>query len=56
MTDAGCAQEPQVSENVAQGAQEGDQQDVVAEVHHEEEVEEGTVGGQDLEVDKDPEN
>ena len=56
-TDAGHAQEPQGREDVAQGgqegAQEGDQQEVVAEVHHEEEVE-GAVGGQDVE-DKDDE-
>ena len=37
---------------MAQGGQEGDQQEVVAEVHHEEV--EGAVGGQDVE-DKDEE-
>ena len=52
LTDARHAQEPQGSEDVVQG----DQQEVVAEVHHEEEVEEGAVGGQDLEIDEDPED
>ena len=52
-TDTGHAQEPQGGEDMAQGAQEGDQQEVVADVHHEEEVE-GAVGGQDVE-DKDDE-
>ena len=52
-TDAGHAQEPQGSEDVAQGGQEGDQQQVQIEVHHKEEVE-GAVGGQQLE-DKDDE-
>ena len=51
-TDAGHAQKPQGSEDVVQGGQEGDQQEVQVEVHHEEV--EGAVGGQKLE-DKDNE-
>ena len=56
LTDAGHAQEPKGSEDVAQRgqeeAQEGDKQEVEVEVHHEEEVE-GAVGWQELE---EPEN
>ena len=52
-TDAGHAQETQGGEDMVQGSQEGDQQEVQVEVHHEEEVE-GAVGGQELE-DKDDE-
>ena len=52
-TDAGHAQEFQGSEDMAQGGQEGDQEEVQFEVHHEEVVQ-GAVGGQELE-DKDDE-
>ena len=39
---------------MAQGGQEGDHQEVEAEVHHEEEVE-GAIGGQELEYKDDEE-